>query len=123
MSTGVGASTGTGVASLISFSLRASRFFSSVRRKTLMVVRKALCGLQSSAETGECSQTGQVVGRVDWPVRVRLCTDEAILQNLQVSQIAWSQHGRRNALTARRLQIAQRSLIGISSSERELENI
>jgi hypothetical protein len=51
----------------VSFNRRASRFFSSVRRKTLTVVLRALLGLQSSAETGLCSQTGHDSGRVDWP--------------------------------------------------------
>jgi len=53
-----------------SFSRRASRFFSSVRRKTLIVVRRDLFGLQSAAATGVCSQTGQEEGRVDWPFLV-----------------------------------------------------
>ena len=50
-----------------SFNLAASRFFSSVLKKTLIVVRRDLFGLQSSAETGVCSQTGHEEGRVDWP--------------------------------------------------------
>lgn len=65
-------SLGTGVSGVLffsSFRRRASRFFSSVRRKTLIVVRKDLLGLQSSAATGVCSQTGQDEGRVDWPIR------------------------------------------------------
>jgi hypothetical protein len=63
-----------GVASLASFNRIASRFFSSVRRKTLIVVRNDLFGLQSSAATGECSQTGHVEGSVDWPTRgIRRC--------------------------------------------------
>jgi hypothetical protein len=33
-----------------------------------MVVRKDLFGLQSSAATGLCSQTGHVDGRIDWPI-------------------------------------------------------
>ena len=70
---GVGTATGgsTGVnggVSLASFNLRASRFFSSVRRKTLIVVRNDLWGLQSSDATGLCSQTGHVEGRLDWPI-------------------------------------------------------
>jgi hypothetical protein len=81
-----------------------SRFFSSVRKNTLMVVRSALCGLQSSADSGECSQTGHDAGRVDW----------------QLSQMACSQHGRRKALTASLLQMAQRSFAGMSSCGREL---
>jgi hypothetical protein len=32
-----------------------------------MVVRNDLFGLQSSAATGVCSQTGHDEGRVDWP--------------------------------------------------------
>jgi hypothetical protein len=54
---------------LASFDLRVSRFFSSVRRKTFMVVRSDLFGLQSSAATGECSQTGHVDCKLDWPER------------------------------------------------------
>lgn len=50
---------------LASLSRSDSRFFSSVRRKTLTVVRRDLFGLQSSAETGECSQTQHAPGRVD----------------------------------------------------------
>lgn len=76
VSTSAGASTGVATAStgvggglfLTSFNRRASRFFSSVRRKTLIVVRRDLLGLQSSAATGVCSHTGQEEGRVDWPV-------------------------------------------------------
>lgn len=75
-SAGVGGSTGVGATSgnvggglfFTSFDRRASRFFSSVRRKTLIVVRRDLFGLQSSAATGVCSQTGQDEGRVDWPI-------------------------------------------------------
>lgn len=100
--TGLGSTGVTGVASLGLFD---SRFFSSVRRNTLMVVRRALCGLQSFAESGECSQTGQEAGRVDW----------------QLSQMACSQHGKRNALTASLLQMAHRSFAGISSCDRELQ--
>lgn len=40
--------------------------------------------------------------------------------SLHVSQIAWSQHGRRYAFTANLLQIVQRSLAGMSSWVREL---
>jgi hypothetical protein len=87
-----------------SLGLLDSRFFSSVRKNTLMVVRSALCGLQSSADSGECSQTGHDAGRVDW----------------QLSQMACSQHGRRKALTASLLQMAQRSFAGMSSCGREL---
>lgn len=47
-----------------------SLFFSAVRRKTLMVVRNDLFGLQSWAERGECSQTGQDCGKLDWPFPV-----------------------------------------------------
>jgi len=43
----------------------ASRFFSSVRRKTLIVVRRDLFGLQSAADTGLCSQTGHEEGNVE----------------------------------------------------------
>jgi hypothetical protein len=57
-----------GVASFASFNRRASRFFSSVRRKTLIVVRNDLWGLQSSDATGLCSQTGHVDGKLDWPI-------------------------------------------------------
>jgi len=56
-----------GVCFLASLSL-ASRFFSSVRRKTLIVVRRDLFGLQSAAETGLCSQTGHEDGSVEWPL-------------------------------------------------------
>lgn len=75
-SAGVGNSTGVSITSngvggglfLTSFDRRASRFFSSVRRKTLIVVLRDLFGLQSSAATGVCSHTGQDEGRVDWPI-------------------------------------------------------
>lgn len=40
---------------------------------------------------------------------------------IQDSQMACSQQGSRKALTASLLQMAQRSLIGMSSAERELE--
>jgi len=53
---------------LTSLDLCASRFFSSVRRKTRIVVRSDLFGLQSAAVRGLCSQTGHDGGRVDWPV-------------------------------------------------------
>lgn len=99
--TGPGSAGVTGVAS---FGLFDSRFFSSVRRNTLMVVRSALCGLQSSPDSGECSQTGHEAGKVEW----------------QLSQMACSQHGRRKALTASLLQMAHRSFAGMSSWAREL---
>lgn len=73
------ASASTGVSGgdfFVSFDLRASRFFSSVRKKTLIVVRSDLFGLQSSAATGECSQTGHVDCRVDWPIEsINDCTN------------------------------------------------
>lgn len=96
----------TGVMGVVATSLGLldSRFFSSVRKNTLIVVRNALCGLQSSADNGECSQTGQEAGREDW----------------QLSQMACSQHGRRNALTASLLQMAHRSFAGMSSCGSEL---
>lgn len=50
-----------------SFTRNASLFFSSVLKKTLIVVRNDLLGLQSSAATGVCSQTGHDEGNVDWP--------------------------------------------------------
>lgn len=50
-----------------SFNRRASRFFSSVRKKTLIVVRNDLLGFESAPATGLCSHTGQVAGSVDWP--------------------------------------------------------
>ena len=46
-----------------------SRFLSSVLKNTLTVVRKALLGLQSSAESGVWSQIGQAAGSEDWPIR------------------------------------------------------
>jgi hypothetical protein len=62
------ASTGvTGAAFFTSLGRLASLFFSSVRRKTRIVVRNALCGLQSSADSGLCSQTGHESGKLDWP--------------------------------------------------------
>lgn len=65
-----GAAASIGVAGGVSlnfFNRNASRFFSSVRKKTLIVVRNDLFGLQSSAATGVCSQTGHEEGREDWP--------------------------------------------------------
>lgn len=53
--------------SACSFPFCVSLFFSSVLRNTFMVVRKALFGLQSSALTGSCAQTGQASGRDVWP--------------------------------------------------------
>jgi len=70
-----------------------------------MVVRKDLLGLQSSAERGECSQTGHDEGSDDW----------------QASQMACSQQGRRKALTASLLQMAHLSLAGISSWDSDLK--
>lgn len=49
-----------------------SRFFSSVRKKALSVVRRALLGLQRSGETGVCVQTGHVSEREAWPRRDNL---------------------------------------------------
>jgi hypothetical protein len=65
-STGLVGSIGVaGVISLTSLDRSASRFFSAVRRKTLIVVRSDLFGLQSSADKGECSQTGHEEGSED----------------------------------------------------------
>lgn len=94
----------TGVMGLASTGRFSSRFFSSVRRKTRMVVRKALLGLQSSADRGECSQTGHDEGNDGW----------------QASQMACSQQGRRKALTASLLQMAHLSLAGMSSWDSDL---
>lgn len=47
-----------------------SLFFFSVRKNTVMVVRRGLFGLQSSADSGVCSQTGHEAGSVDWPTKV-----------------------------------------------------
>jgi hypothetical protein len=60
------ASTGVlGAESFASCAKAASRFFSAVRMKTLIVVRRDLFGLQSSADKGECSQIGQASGRFE----------------------------------------------------------
>ena len=93
-----------GVTGGVSFGRADSRFFSSVLRNTLIVVLSDLCGLQSSADSGECSQTGHEAGSRDW----------------QSSHMACSQQGRRNGLTASLLQIAHRSLAGMSSGARDL---
>lgn len=58
------------MAGVASFVCAESRFFSAVLRKALVVIRSLLLGLQSSTETGVCSQTGHVVGRVDVPALV-----------------------------------------------------
>jgi len=60
--TGLGS---TGVAGAASLGRLDSRFFSSVRRNTRIVVRRGLYGLQSSVESGECSQTGHEEGKVE----------------------------------------------------------
>lgn len=52
-----------------SFACELSRFFSAVLRKALVVMRNDLFGLQSSAEMGVCSQTGQVEGSDSLPGR------------------------------------------------------
>lgn len=68
-SVGIGAATSstgvTGGVFLSALARTASLFFSSVLKNTLMVVRNDLCGLQSSAATGVCSQTGQDEGSED----------------------------------------------------------
>ena len=70
---GFRASTGVvGADSLAFFSKAASRFFSAVRMNTLTVVRSDLLGLQSSAESGECSQMGHADGRLEWPDSVSI---------------------------------------------------
>lgn len=63
LSASLGTSTGAGGAG--SFGRLASLFFSAVRRNTLMVVLRDLFGLQSSADSGECSHTGHEGGRFD----------------------------------------------------------
>lgn len=111
---------GVGAADWRSF----SRFFSSVRRKALRVVRKALFGLQRPGETGVCAQTGQVSERDDWPNGHPVSRVLSVMLRsgaVQVSQIDWSQQGRRKAFTASLLQMAHRSLKGISSWDRVLE--
>ncbi len=67
------ASTGVvGAESLGSLGRLISLFLSPVFTKTLMVDRIALFGLQSSAESGVCSHTGQVDGRVEWPAQCQM---------------------------------------------------
>ena len=63
------------------------------------MVLRDLCGAASSAESGECSQTGQEFGRVD----------------RQSSQIVCSQQGNLNAFAASLLQMAHFSFAGMSS--------
>lgn len=62
-------STGVGGTEPLVLGRAASRFFSSVFRKTLIVVRSDLYTVQSSPETGECSQTGQDEDNIDWPTK------------------------------------------------------
>lgn len=69
-----------------------------------MVVRRGLCGLASSAESGECSHTGQEVGSVD----------------RQSSQMVCSQQGSLKAFAANLLQMAHFSFAGMSSGLRIL---
>lgn len=59
---------GMGVEGVTSFACEESLFFSAVFRKARVVMRSLLFGLQSSTETGVCSQTGQVDGRVVLPI-------------------------------------------------------
>lgn len=59
----------TGVAGVASLGRLASRFFSSVRKKTRTVVRRDLCGVQSSPDSGECSQIGHEEGSLEWPAQ------------------------------------------------------
>lgn len=127
MSAGTGVALGfashgvMGVTGVGSLAWALSRFFSAVFRKALVVMRSLLLGLQSSAETGLCSQTGQVEGRVSLPAVVSHA--KARMRDwgdAQFSQIICSQHGVLKALTASLLQIAQRSLKGTSSCGSEL---
>lgn len=112
------ASTGVMGVADVSLTCEVSLFFSAVFRKARVVMRSLLFGLQSSTETGVCSQTGQVDGRVVVPVIVvshgqARPTKGDIFS--QFSHIICSQQGVLKALTASLLQMAQRSLKGTSS--------
>lgn len=81
--------------------------------------------VQSSPETGECSQTGHEEGRVDWPETTKMSNDSIHVsrrRSLQLSQMAVSQQGRRKALIASLLQLAHFNLEGNSSWAKELGN-
>lgn len=123
-----------GVMGVGSFACELSRFFSAVLRKALVVMRSLLLGLQSSADTGVCSQTGQVDGRVNLPFfrcqrhprRKFFWLEEGggvreRGNHSQFSQIICSQQGVLKAFTASLLQMAQRSLKGTSSCGSELD--
>ncbi len=120
---GVAGSAGAAAAwSIISFFRAASRSIPFFLRNTLIVVRRALLGRQSSALTGSCKQIGQAWGREDWPSRVRIHKASVSGKHYsQSSHMDWSQHGVRNALFASLLQAAQRSFTGISSIVSDLE--
>lgn len=117
-----------GVIGVDSLACELSRFFSAVFRKALVVMRSLLLGLQSSADTGVCSQTGQVDGSVNLPASRQRTPGQGQRERpaearrySQFSQIICSQQGVLKALTASLLQMAQRSLKGTSSCGSELD--
>lgn len=70
-----------------------------------------------------CAQTGQVSERDAWPGELstqQKFSGVSMSLDVQVSQIDWSQQGRRKAFTASLLQMAHRSLKGMSSWDRVL---
>lgn len=75
-----------------SFVCAESLFFSAVFRKARVVIRSLLLGLQSSTETGVCSQTGQVVGKVDVPALVVSDAQQAETTATTRSLTVFAQH-------------------------------
>ena len=111
--------------SSISFFLADSLSITFFFKKTLIVVRRALLGRQSSALTGSCKHTGHASGSEAWPIHYQPVFLGTKLESndLQSSQIDWSQQGIRNALLASLLHAAQRSLTGISSIVSDLKQV
>ena len=57
-------------------------------KKTLIVVRSALFGLQSSALTGSCKQTGQACGSEDWPISISVSAPNIYYQQYVLTGFA-----------------------------------
>lgn len=89
-----------------------------------MVMRRLFIAVQTSGDSGWCSQMVHCSGSPAWPVSTSVSMRASRLAerfNSHLSHMEVSQQGSLTAFTATRLQRPQRSLAGISSGTRVLD--
>jgi hypothetical protein len=91
-----------------------------------MVIRRLFIAVQTSGDSGWCSQMVHCSGSPAWPFSktVSMCASRLAERiNSHLSHMEVSQQGSLTAFTATRLQRPQRNLAGISPGSRVLDRL